>query len=46
MVKLMVKLREVKLCYLFEPGLVLTTILDGWVGGFGAMETKTNLSQS
>ena len=26
--------------------LVLTTILDGWVGGFGGMETKTNLSQS
>ena len=25
---------------------MLTTILDGWVGGFGGMKSKTNLSQS
>ena len=32
--------------YLFELILVLSTFLDRWVGGFGGMETKTNLSQS
>ena len=25
---------------------MLTTFLDGWVGDFGGMETKANLSQS
>ena len=45
-----VMLSYVKLSYLFDLVLVLTTCLDGWVGGwmagFGGKETKTNLSQS
>ena len=36
------------LCYLFELVLLVWTgrLVGGRVGGFGGMETKTNLSQS